>query len=113
VGRPAPGLIALFATVEHLGPYGVRLGATLLAVGLVAALAWAAEGVGGRPAAKWAAWAGFAFGSSVLLEAQRLNGELAAATFVTVSVGAMLRAVRVSRSRTRTVLLGTLAGAGP
>jgi hypothetical protein len=110
VDRP-PGLIAVFATVEHLGPYGVRLGATLLAVGLVAALAWAAEAVGGRPAAKWAAWAGFAFASSVLLEAQRLNGELAAAMFVTVSVGATLRAVRVSRSRTRTVLLGVLAGA--
>ena len=38
VDRP-PGLIALFATVEHLGPYGVRLGATLAAVLLVGALA--------------------------------------------------------------------------
>lgn len=110
VDRP-PGLIALFAAADHLGPYGVRLGATLIAVGLVAALAWTAGAVGGRPAAKWAAWVGFAFASSVLLEAQRLNGELAATTFVTVSVGAMLRAVRVSRSQTRTSLLATLAGA--
>lgn len=110
VDRP-PGLIALFAAVEHLGPYGVRLGATALAVGLVAALAWAADAVGGRPAAKWAAWAGFTFAASVLLQAQRLNGELAAATFVTVSVGALLRAVRVSGTRPQTVALGALAGA--
>ena len=109
VDRP-PGLITLFAAAEHLGPYGVRLGATLLAVTLVAALAWAADAVGGRPAAKWAAWAGFAFASSVLLHAQSLNGELAAATFVTLSVGALLRAVRVS-GRTRTALLGASAGA--
>ena len=110
VDRP-PGLIALFAAAEHLGPYGVRLGATGLAVGLVAALAWTADAVGGRPAAKWAAWAGFAFAASALLQAQRLNGELAAATFVTVSVGALLRAVRVSGTRYRTVALGALSGA--
>src|SRR4051794_12866779 len=110
VDRP-PALIALFAAAEHLGPYGVRLGACVLAVGLVAALAWAADAVGGRPAARWAAWAGFAFASSVLLQAQRLNGELAAAMCVTVSVGALLRAVRVSGTRTQTVVLGALAGA--
>jgi len=110
VDRP-PGLIALFDIAQHLGPYGVRLTATLLAVVLVAALASAAEAVGGRSAARWAAWTGFAFGSSVLLQAQRLNGELAAATLVTVSVAALLRAVLVSASRTHAVLLGILAGA--
>lgn len=110
VDRP-PGLIALFSFADHLGPLGVRLTATLLAVGLVAALAWTAEAVGGRPAARWAAWAGFAFGSSVLFEAQQLNGELAAATFVTLSVGAVLRALRVSRSRTQTLSLGAISGA--
>jgi hypothetical protein len=89
----------------------VRLTAALLAVVLVAALASAAEAVGGRPAARWAAWTGFAFGSSVLLQAQRLNGELAAAVFVAVSIGALLRSVRVSTSRTQTVLLAILAGA--
>lgn len=109
VDRP-PGLIALFAAAQHLGPYGVRLTATLLAVALVAALAWAADAVGGRPAARWAAWAGFAFGSSVLLGTHQLNGELAAATFVTVSIAALMRAVRVSTTRTQTVLLGVLAG---
>ena len=110
VDRP-PGLIALFDVAQRLGPYGVRLTAALLAVVLVAALASAAEAVGGRPAARWAAWTGFAFGSSVLLQAQRLNGELAAALFVTVSVAALLRAVRVSTTRTQTVLLAIPAGA--
>ncbi|MPZ93878.1 MAG: hypothetical protein GEU96_02955 [Propionibacteriales bacterium] len=110
VDRP-PGLIALFDVAQRLGPYGVRLTAALLAVALVAALASAAGAIGGRPAAKWAAWTGFAFGSSVLLQAQRLNGELAAAVFVTVSIAALLRAVRVSTDRTQTVLLATLAGA--
>jgi hypothetical protein len=110
VDRP-PGLIGLFAAADRLGPYGVRLTATAVAVGLVAALAWAADAVGGRPAARWAAWAGFAFGSSALLEAEQLNGELAAAMFVTVSVAALLRAVRVSTSRTHTAMFGVLAGA--
>lgn len=109
VDRP-PGLIALFAAADHLGPYGVRLMATLVAVGLVGALAWTAEAVGGRLAARWAAWAGFAFASSVMLQAQRLNGELAAALFVTVSIGAFLRAARLSVSPPRTVGWGTLAG---
>lgn len=110
VDRP-PGLIALFDVAQRLGPYGVRITAALLAVVLVAALASAAEAVGGRPAARWAAWTGFAFGSSVLLQAQRLNGELAAAVCVTLSVAALLRAVRVSTTRTHTVLLAILAGA--
>jgi len=109
VDRP-PGLITLFWVAQHLGPYGVRLVASVMAVVMVAALAWAADAVGGRPAARWAAWTGFAFGSSVLLEAQRLDGELVAATFVTVSVAALLRAVRVSTSQARRVLLGLLAG---
>ncbi len=110
VDRP-PGLIALFGLAQHLGPYGVRLTAALVAVGLVAALAWAADAVGGRTAARWAAWAGFAFGSSALLDAYQLNGELAAATFVSVSVAALLRAVLASTSRAQTILLAVAAGA--
>jgi len=109
VDRP-PGLIGLFWVAGQLGPYGVRLVASLLAVVLVAGLAWAAAAVGGRPAARWAAWTGFAFASSVLLEAQRLDGELAAAAFVAVSVAALLRALRVSTGPARRVLLGLLAG---
>jgi 4-amino-4-deoxy-L-arabinose transferase-like glycosyltransferase len=109
VDRP-PGLIGLFAVAGHLGPYGVRLMATLVAVGLVGALAWTAEAVGGRLAARWAAWAGFAFAASVMLQAERLNGELAAALFVTVSIGAFLRAARLSVDPTRTVGWGLLAG---
>ncbi len=110
VDRP-PGLIALFDVAQRLGPYGVRLTAGVLAVVLVAALASATEAIGGRPAARWAAWTGFAFGSSILLQAQRLNGELAAAVLVTVSVATLLRAVHVSTDRTQMVLLAILAGA--
>ncbi|MFZ2503468.1 MAG: hypothetical protein WAW88_12445, partial [Nocardioides sp.] len=110
VDRP-PGLIALFDLAQRLGPYGVRLTAALLAVALVAALASTAESVGGQLAAKWAAWTGFALGSSVLLQGQRLNGELAAAVFVALSIAALLRAVRVSTNPAQTVLLAILAGA--
>ena len=109
VDRP-PGLIGIFAVADQLGPFGVRLVACLLAVVLVAAVASAAEALGGRTAARWAAWTAFALSSSVLLEAQQLNGELAAAVLVAVSVAAVVRAVRVSRSRARTLLWGGLAG---
>lgn len=110
VDRP-PGLIALFDMAQHLGPYGVRLTAALVAVVLVATLADAAETVGGRVAARWAAWTGFALASSVLLQAQRLNGELAAAALVSVSVAALLRAERGATRPDHRVLLGILAGA--
>lgn len=110
VDRP-PGLIALYGLAQHLGPYGVRLTAGLLAVALVAALAWAAAVVGGRLTARWAAWTGFAFASSTLFGAQRLTGELAAAVFVTVSVGALIRSARGASGRAPVVLLGAVAGA--
>src|SRR4051812_2127998 len=100
VDRP-PGLLLLFDAADHLGAYGVRLTAAAVAVMVVAALAWAAEPVGGQPAARWTAWATFAFASSVMLDTQALNGELAAALFVSVSVGALLRAVVVPASRSR------------
>lgn len=110
VDRP-PGLVAVFGIANRLGPYGVRLVATLLAVLLVAALASAAGGLGGRTAARWAAWTGFAFASSLLIEAQRLNGELVAATFVAGSVALLVRAVGGSSRRSGTLLPGVLAGA--
>ncbi len=110
VDRP-PGLIALFAGAGHLGPYGVRLVATAVAVLLVAAVASAAAALGGRPAARWAAWTAFALSSSTLLDTEGLNGELVAATCVAVSLAALVRAVRVSHGRVSTVLLGGLAGA--
>jgi uncharacterized membrane protein YoaT (DUF817 family) len=110
VDRP-PGLIALYGLAQHLGPYGARLTAGMLAVALVAALAWAAAEVGGQLAARWAAWTGFAFASSTLLGAQRLTGELAAAAFVSVSVAALIRSARASRGRAQVVLFGALAGA--
>ena len=110
VDRP-PALIGVFALAEHLGPYGVRLVAAGTAVALVAACAWTAESVGGRPAARWAAWVGFALASSVLLDAQALNGELIAALFVTLSLGCVLRSLRGSRGAAEAVGLGLAAGA--
>jgi hypothetical protein len=109
VDRP-PGLLLVFDAADHLGPFGVRLTATAVGVALVAAVAWAADAAGGPTAARWAAWAGFAFASSVL-SAQALNGELAAALFVSLSVGAVLRAVPAAPGRAQTWAMGSVAGA--
>lgn len=109
VDRP-PGLLAVFAGAQHLGPYGVRLTAAVVAVVLVAAVAWAADAVGGGPAAGWAAWAAFALASSALLETEALNGELVAAAFVALSVAAVLRALR-RPSGVRALLDGVAGGA--
>jgi hypothetical protein len=109
VDRP-PGLIGLFAVADHLGPYGVRLTATFLAVVLVAAVAAAAHVLGGRPAAAWAAWCAFASASSVMLESHELNGELAAATLVAVSIAVLVRALRTAGTAHRALMLGALAG---
>jgi hypothetical protein len=110
VDRP-PGLLAVFAVADHLGAYGVRLTAALLAVVLVAAVAAAAEVLGGRSAARWTAWAAFALASSVLLQTQQLNGELVAATCVAVSLAALARAVRSAPTRPAALACGLLAGA--
>ena len=109
VDRP-PGLLAVFAVADRVGPYGVRLAAALVAVVLVAAVAAAAEVLGGRSAARWSAWTGFALGSSVLLETQQLNGELVAAACVAVSVAALARGVRGCRTWPGAVLSGLVAG---
>jgi hypothetical protein len=109
VDRP-PVLIGVFALAERLGPYGVRLMATLLAVLLVGSVALAARAVGGRSAAGWAAWTACALSSSVLLQAQRLNGELVAAAMVSVSVACLLAVQnRPWRSGAR-LALSSLAG---
>ena len=110
VDRP-PGLIAVFTLADHLGPYGVRVVASLLAVLLVASVAAAARVLAGRTAAGWAAWTAFALSSSVLLQAQRLNGELVAAAFVSVSVAAAVVALNGPPGRERRLALGMLSGA--
>ena len=97
VDRP-PVLIGLFSVGVHLGPYGVRLLALVVSVALVAAVAAAAHAVGGRTAAAWAAWVGFATACSIELDTKPLNGELVAALFVSVSVACTLRAVQPLRS---------------
>jgi hypothetical protein len=97
VDRP-PGLIALFWLANHLGPWGVRLMVTLLAVTLVALAGACATEAGGRSAGRWAAWTAFALGSTVLLQAQQLNGEYAAIVCVAASIWLTLRSLSVTRS---------------
>lgn len=110
VDRP-PVLVAAFAVADLLGPYGVRLTALVVAVGLVAAAGWAAGAVRGRPAAGWAAWTAFAFSSSSMLHAEQLNGELLAAAAVMVSVAALLQGLYAGSARhPRIMSLGLLAG---
>jgi hypothetical protein len=111
VDRP-PGLIAVFDIAQRLGPDGVRLTATAFAVCLVVAIASAAAALDGPEAAAWAAWVGFALGSATLLQADQLNGELVAATFVATSVAALGRCVREARGHRRgSATLGVVAGA--
>jgi hypothetical protein len=97
VDRP-PLLIAVFWVADHLGPYGVRIIATVVAVGVVAALSGAAAlaAAGNRPtsAARWTAWLATALICSSLFDAQQLNGELIAALLVSLSVAGVLAAVR-------------------
>ena len=107
VDRP-PGLIALFDVADRLGPFGPRLVVTALAVALVGLVGRVAEAVAGPRAVPWAAWTAFALGSSVLLQAQQLNGEYAAVVCV---AAAMLLTVRaLQRPTERGWILG--AGAG-
>jgi hypothetical protein len=107
VDRP-PLLIAIFAVADRLGPYGTRIVVTLAAVALVAALAWAARIAGGPVAERWAAWVACAFGSSVFLSTQALNGEILAAPFVALAIAGSLAAIR--RHGAWTVLAGLSAG---
>lgn len=93
VDRP-PGLIAVFAVADQLGPYGVRLMTTVMATLLVAMVALAARTVGGGGAARWSAWTACALVSSTFLGGYELNGELVAATAVAASVAASLAARR-------------------
>jgi len=95
VDRP-PGLIAVFALANFLGPWGVRLLTTGIAVALVLVLSKAATTVGGPASGPWAAWTAFALGSSVLLQAGQLNGEYAAILCVSISMLFVLRATRQS-----------------
>jgi hypothetical protein len=92
VDRP-PGLITLFGMADRLGPWGPRLVVTALAVAVVALTGRAAEVAGGRSAAPWAAWTAFGLGSSVLLQAQQLNGEFAAVVCVAAAMLLLLQAL--------------------
>ncbi len=109
VDRP-PGLIAVFALADALGPFGPRLVASAMAVVAVLAAADAARVLAGPRAARWTAWAGFAFYCSSLLSAQVLNGELVASTFVLLAIAATLRTDRIARTRSGVWRLGLAAG---
>lgn len=108
VDRP-PALIALFGVADQLGPWGPRLVVTGLAVALVALVGRVAEVAGGPSAAPWAAWTAFGLGSSVLLQAQQLNGEFAAVVCVAAAILMLLRAL--DQPIDRAWMYGTGAGA--
>ena len=110
VDRP-PGLIAVFAAANELGPFGPRLVAGGVAMVAVLGAADAATSLGGRSSGRWAAWAAFAFYSSALLSAQKLNGELVASTAVLLSIALVLRADRSRAARPRAWALALAAGA--
>ncbi|MDX6324768.1 MAG: hypothetical protein QOK15_1122 [Nocardioidaceae bacterium] len=110
VDRP-PVLILVFAIGDHLGPYGVRLMAGVLATVLVIAAGYAAGAVRGRQAAGWAAWTALAFSSSTLLQGEKLDGELVAATFVMVSMALLLHAGYVPAPTRRITWLAVGSGA--
>jgi hypothetical protein len=91
VDRP-PGLLVLFHAADLLGPYGVRLLAVVAAVVLVLSAGWAGFAAGGGRAARWSAIVAAALGSSELLGAKELDGELLAAPLVMLSVALLLHA---------------------
>jgi 4-amino-4-deoxy-L-arabinose transferase-like glycosyltransferase len=107
VDRP-PGLITVFAVANFLGPWGVRLVMTAVAVALVLVLSKAAATVAGPAAGPWTAWTAYALGSSVLLQAGQLNGEYAAILCVSISMLLVLRAMH--ESGRNTLALGVGAG---
>jgi hypothetical protein len=110
VDRP-PGLIGLFWVANLLGTHGVRLVAAIVATAFVAAAAWSGWAARGTRAAVWAAWAGFFLVTNPLTQTYALNGELIAATWVMVVVGASLHALRPDTSARRSRALATIAGA--
>ncbi|MEP9382607.1 hypothetical protein [Nocardioides sp. KR10-350] len=107
VDRP-PGLVSAFALADHLGTYGVRLVAALAATVLVAAVGSAARAVAGHRAAAWSAWTAAALVCSVRLDGQRLDGELLAATCVSLAAALLVHALCAQR---HAVALGLLSGA--
>lgn len=93
VDRP-PGLILVFDLANHLGPYGIRILAALVATGLVAAVGWGAALIGGGIASSWASWVAAALACSTTLVAEQLNGELVASALVALTIAATVAASR-------------------
>jgi len=110
VDRP-PGLLVLFGLADDLGPYGVRLLATLVAVLLVLAAGSAGWAAGGGRAARWSAVSAAALVASPLLGAYELDGELLAAPLVMLSVASVLHAARNDGAWPTRMVLAVVSGA--
>jgi len=111
VDRP-PGLLVLFGLAGDLGPHGVRLLATGVAMLLVLAAGWGGWAAGGGRAARWSTVSAAALAASPLLGAYELDGELLAAPLVMVSVAGVLHATRVDSAWQTRMLLAVVSGAG-
>jgi hypothetical protein len=110
VDRP-PGLLVLFGLAGRLGPDGVRLLATVMAMLLVLAAGWAGWSAAGGRAARWSAAGAAALVASPLLGAYELDGELLAAPLVMLSVAGALHAARRDSGWQVRVLLAVASGA--
>ncbi len=97
VDRP-PLLLAVFRLADALGGIdALRLIGLAVVVAMVVSAGWAGWLVGGCRAASWAAFVAAALGSSPLLGAAEVDGELLAAPLVVISCTLMLAATRPSR----------------
>ena len=106
VDRP-PLLIGVFKVATLLGPHGTRIVATALAAVLVATIGLTARLLAGTRAGVWAAWIACGLAGSAMFATQQLNGEIIAATAVSL---AMLAAVHaVLRSHGPSALLAGVA----
>ena len=101
VDRP-PLLIALNGIAQDVGGViALRWIGIVACVLVVLAVAWTAAAVRGHRAAAWGAPLVAALCVSELMGAQTVNGELLAAPFVALGLGATVHALRASRSGAR------------
>lgn len=110
VDRP-PLLVWIFQLASNLGGVtALRLIGCVAVAAVIVGCSVAARMIAGPRAGGWAAVAAAALGSSPLLGAHEVNGELLAAPFIVLSIVATLYALRSEDNR-NTRLLAVLAGA--
>jgi 4-amino-4-deoxy-L-arabinose transferase-like glycosyltransferase len=90
VDRP-PLLIGLYWLVSHLGVFGVWALGAAAASTCVAACTSAARNVAGNIAARWAALVSAVLMSSLLIQGVKVDAELPAMAFVSLSVALLVR----------------------